>query len=258
MNPHVSHDHASDIVRPRDASRRDALITAVKGVALLGFGSAFLAGCTRQQTTADMPGPAWPDTGTTVRPAPTFPTPSPTSPPSEQPVAGVIPRSQWAGGAPIPSRMERMLPVRRITIHHSALPTTGGSRQQVAREIEQIRQAHLNRKGEPFGDIGYHYVIDPQGNIWEGRSLQYQGAHVAKQNEGNLGIMCMGNFEVQRPTPAQVAALNRFTVEQMRRYRVPVNEVRTHREMAQTLCPGRNLQGIIVSSRSRGGVMAMS
>lgn len=271
MNPTVSHDYQSDAPRPHslrapgedtlahallDAGsidRRGLLIRGAAGLALLGLGSAFLAGCQRQVASDELPGPTWPDPGKRL---PAAPSPAQPAPPGSAPVAGIIPRSQWAGGPPITSRMERMLPVRRITVHHSALPTTGGSQQQVAREIEQIRMAHLNRKGEPFGDIGYHYVVDPQGNIWEGRSLQFQGAHVAKQNEGNLGIMCMGNFEVQRPTPAQVASLNRFVVQQMRRYNVPAREVRTHREMAQTLCPGRNLQSIMVNARSRGGAIA--
>lgn len=249
----------SDPLRTGDhaaLNRRELFIAGLKGVAFLGLGSAFLAGCQRQVASSDLPMPNWPETGTTVKPNSPAPMPSPGATAPEAPVAGVIPRSQWAGGAPILSRMERMLPIRRITIHHSALPTSGGSRQVVARELEQIRQSHLNRKGEPFGDIGYHYIVDPQGNVWEGRSLQYQGAHVAKQNEGNLGIMCMGNFEVQRPTPAQIASVTRFTVQQMRRYNIPVSEVRTHREMAQTLCPGRNLQGLLVSARARGGAIA--
>lgn len=151
-----------------------------------------------------------------------------------------------------------MLPVRSITIHHTAIPASGlRSKRDVAAQIESIRQAHIHRKGEPFGDIGYHYIVDPLGNVWEGRSLSYQGAHVSKQNENNLGIVCLGNFEMERPNDAQIRSLHAFTASQMRRFNVSLRQVRTHREMAQTACPGRNLQPAMNVARARGGVLAL-
>lgn len=174
-------------------------------------------------------------------------------PPSAGLPAGVNPRSSWAQGQPIPSRMDRMLPVNRITIHHDGMsPVTLRSRAEVAERIEQIRRAHL---AQGWGDIGYHYIIDPSGQVWEGRTLVWQGAHVKDQNPGNLGVMCLGNFEQQSPSMAQTAALDAFVAGQMRRYNVPVTRVKTHREMAQTACPGRNLQAYVNRSRA-GGAMA--
>jgi hypothetical protein len=174
-------------------------------------------------------------------------------PPSAGLPAGVNPRSSWAQGQPIPSRMDRMLPVNRITIHHDGMPPVAlRSRAEVAERIEQIRRAHL---AQGWGDVGYHYIIDPSGQVWEGRPLVWQGAHVKDQNPGNLGVMCLGNFEQQSPSMAQTAALDYFVAEQMRRYNVPVTRVKTHREMAQTVCPGRNLQSYVNRSRS-GGALA--
>lgn len=168
----------------------------------------------------------------------------------------VAPRSAWAQGEPIPARMDRQSPIYRITVHHDGMPPVElRSRGEVAARIELIREAHLKRG---FGDIGYHYVVDPLGGVWEGRPLVYQGAHVANQNPGNLGVVALGNFESQRPTGAQLAALDAFVAYQMRRFRVGVVRLHTHRELAPTLCPGRNMQAHMVAARARGGSLYLA
>jgi len=243
------------VVLDPSLSRR-GLLRLAAGLAATGGLVAAMTGCAGSRSSAALPGPKWPEPEP-YRPAPQPSLPRVAPPPSTGP-GGVIPRNAWAKSNPITSRMDRMLPVRRITIHHTAIPASGlRSKGDVAGQIESIRQAHINRKGEPFGDIGYHYVIDPMGNVWEGRSLSYQGAHVSKQNENNLGIVCLGNFEMERPNDRQVRALHAFTAAQMRRFNVPLRDVRTHREMAQTACPGRNLQPVMNIARARGGVLAM-
>ncbi len=147
-----------------------------------------------------------------------------------------------------------MTPVRRITVHHDGMePVELRTVRDVAARLDHIRSAHQNGRG--WGDIGYHYVIDPLGGAWEGRPLAWQGAHVADQNAGNVGILTLGNFEVQRPTEAQLAALYAFLKSQMRVYRVPARRVHTHRELAPTACPGRNLQPYMVRARGIGGVL---
>lgn len=163
---------------------------------------------------------------------------------------GVIARSRWAKGEPIPTLMDPMRPVKSITVHHdgmSAFSATGWN--DSADRLESIRRAHRRRSPEPFGDIGYHYAIDPAGRVWQCRPLNWQGAHVRRQNVGNLGIVLMGNYDKQRPNKAQKASLVTFIKAQMKRYRVPVSQVKTHQEMAATACPGRNLQAFMVSAR---------
>lgn len=145
-----------------------------------------------------------------------------------------------------------MLPPQRITIHHDGMdPVSLRTKSDVSHRLDQIRRSHLTRN---FGDIGYHYIIDPMGNVWEGRPLSWQGAHVGRQNEHNIGVMCLGNFEVERPTSAQLNGLDRFVAHLMRTHRIPVREVKTHRELASTDCPGRNLQPHM--NQARRGALA--
>lgn len=250
-------------VEPRtelDVTRRDAIARSAAALAAVaGFG-ALLTGCgtTQNSRQGALPNPRWPDSGTS-RPSTTRPyeptQPQPRWTPPEQPVAGVTPRSAWARAEPIPSRMDPMRPIYRLTVHHDGMPPVAlHSRDDVARRLEQIRVSHLSRN---FGDIGYHYAIDPMGNVWQGRPLNWQGAHVARLNEGNVGVLCMGNFEMQHPTSAQLNALNNFVVTQMRVHNIRPDNLYTHRELAPSLCPGRHLQTHMVAARApRSGAIA--
>jgi hypothetical protein len=130
--------------------------------------------------------------------------------------------------------------VSRITVHHSAVDNSGlRNFSDTARMIEGIRAGHVARG---WADIGYHYVIDPSGRVWEGRSVLRQGAHVQDNNEHNLGIMMLGNFEYQAPTPQALHAVDHFVASQMARFNVPLRRVYTHQELRRTACPGRNFQ----------------
>jgi hypothetical protein len=176
--------------------------------------------------------------------------------------SNVVPRARWTDQGINLARLTsngdngRMGQVTRITIHHDALDNSSlRSEGDVIRRLNSVRQGHVSRRPDPFADIGYHFIIDPRGGIWEGRSLYYQGAHVKGQNENNMGVMVMGHFDRNRPTSAALASLESFIVAQMHRYNIPVSRVRTHMELASTECPGRNLQRSMLASRNRGGAI---
>lgn len=167
---------------------------------------------------------------------------------------GVIPRRTWTNTQPIAALANPMVRIERITVHHDAINSADVTNQAAAkRRLNQIRQSHLERD---FADIGYHFIVDPQGNVWEGRPLRFQGAHVKDKNERNMGVMVMGNFMEQTPTPAALASLDAFVASQRHRFGVPMWNVKTHQELAQTLCPGANLQRYMLATRSGTGRMA--
>lgn len=234
----------------QDSIDRRQLVVRLGGLLSM---AALLAGCNTSRQTAALPDVNWPEDELRRPPAPR---PRPAAPKPAAPAGlptGIIPRSDWAKGAPIAARMTPAQTISRITIHHDGMDSfTSTDRGSAAARLEQIRNAHLNRPGEPFGDIGYHYVIDPAGRVWQGRTLQWQGAHVAKQNQGNLGICVLGNYQIQNPSDRSLETLDRFVGEQMATYRVPTSRVYTHRELASTACPGNNLQPLIARSRSAG------
>lgn len=228
------------------------------GLSALGALPAVLGACAQTTRRASLPDVHWPSepidappSRTSARPSMRKWEPLPDARTPGLPDARVMPRSRWAQGMPVPRLMNKMLPVNRITLHHDGMSvfTSRADRDAIAR-LETIRQSHRNRG---WGDIGYHFLIDPAGRVWEGRPLGWQGAHVAAQNEGNIGICIMGNYEQQRPTQTQIDAIERFTGALMNRYRVGTNRIYTHQELAQTACPGRNLQRELVAARRPGG-----
>ncbi len=167
---------------------------------------------------------------------------------------GAIPRSRWAQADPIASRMNKLGSVQRITVHHEGMTRvefTGIS--QVADRLDLVRRSHLQRMAA--GDIGYHFVIDRAGRIWEGRPIEYQGAHVKYHNRRNLGVMVMGNFDVQSPSDAQMTSLEMFLRTARTHYDVAIDDVFTHQELGPTACPGRSLQRHMVEIR-RDGTLA--
>ncbi|TVQ81299.1 MAG: N-acetylmuramoyl-L-alanine amidase [Phycisphaeraceae bacterium] len=247
---------------PDRLSRREALLRT--GAGLLSI-AALMTGCAGSTRRADsgLPDPIWPASsrpGTTSGPAYTPPPvvtrPDPFTPaPSYDIPAEVIARSAWARGEPVPALMDRQSPISCITLHHDGMTAfTSTDRSAAAARIEAIRAAHRSRN---WGDIGYHYIIDPAGRVWQGRPLNWQGAHVAGQNPGNLGICVLGNYDLQRPNQAQLSTVENFVTQQMQRYRINVRRVYTHRELDATACPGQHLQPRFVAMRSPGGVLAM-
>ena len=161
-----------------------------------------------------------------------------------------MPRSRWAKSRPITSRLNPMKGIERITVHHEGHTAVYFSDlRATAERLELIRRSHLNRMRA--GDIGYHFIIDRRGQIWQGRSLSFQGAHVKNHNAHNLGIMVLGNFDRQHPTSAQVTSLRNILTKLMRQYHIPVGRIYTHQEISPTACPGRSLQPQVALLRTR-------
>ena len=122
-----------------------------------------------------------------------------------------------------------------IVVHHSALPLSDGPL--------QIQQKHMDFKG--YADIGYHYLIDENGNIYEGRSLNVRGAHTGGHNTGTIGIVLLGNFEETEPTEAQISSL--LKLSQCLRDEYQITHIAGHRDFQpdETVCPGKNLEALL-------------
>lgn len=58
--------------------------------------------------------------------------------------------------------------------------------------VDRIRQWH---KARGFSDIGYHYIIQPDGTIQEGRPLSKIGAHTIGHNRYTIGIAYVGGLD---------------------------------------------------------------
>ena len=167
---------------------------------------------------------------------------------STTPPLTILRRDRWASRGPSFADINPMNGVARITVHHEGYtPVTFTDPASTARRLEAIRATHVNDRG--WSDIGYHYIIDRAGRVWEGRDIRYQGAHVKDHNEHNLGILVLGNFDRQSPSDPQVRSLVNVLRTFVAHYRVPLGRVYTHQEIMPTSCPGRALQAQMVGLR---------
>lgn len=130
----------------------------------------------------------------------------------------LITREEW--GAPSYSDwIPEFSKITRAVIHHTA-----GSVDMAtpANTVKAIYDEHRIRCSNDVGfypancdinhtwsDIGYNYLIDPYGGIYEGRAggNGVIGAH-SIPNEGSIGIALLGNFVSTPPTQAALTSLN--------------------------------------------------
>jgi hypothetical protein len=225
---------------------------------LVGAGASFvLWGCQRAtQITGggvnDLPGASWPQV---ERPPVIGPPPAAVVEP--EPLTGTlgtpqnpIPRSRWTTAGVGGRNVYAMNGINRITIHHEGYKVVSFDSYTAGVEHMQLLRSSHQQRG--FADVGYHFVIDRAGRVWEGRPAKFQGAHVRNNNEHNLGVMCLGNFDIQSPTDAQLRSLAATVAHLRRQFNVSPKRIYTHREIVPTACPGRNMQPRIIAMRSNG------
>ncbi|MEZ6017037.1 MAG: peptidoglycan recognition family protein [Planctomycetota bacterium] len=171
---------------------------------------------------------------------------APSARPASMGTGGLVSRAQWGALPPRTTELTRHRGAYAwITVHHSALDGGDGSLAASIQAVKQIQRDHVTNRG--YGDIGYHYLIDPAGRVFEGRSLDWQGAHSGSSTSGrnnnpkNVGICLLGDFEVTTPTPAALATLDRMVSEIRAHYKLPASAVKPHSYWKGTLCPGRNM-----------------
>jgi len=124
-----------------------------------------------------------------------------------------------------------------IVIHHSAT---------VYSTPNEIQDLHMDGRG--FADVAYHYLIDSDGIIYEGREINIRGAHVQGFNTGSVGIVLLGNFNEQQPSQAQLSSL-RVLVDYLR-YTYEIRYLAGHKDYPNqspdgTECPGDNLYPLL-------------
>ncbi len=153
----------------------------------------------------------------------------------------IQPRSGWGAASALPARLTRATGRwTRVTVHHSAKYSheLGGS--SAASAIRDIQRVHMRDEG--YGDIGYHFLIDPTGRVWQGRTLEWQGAHSGGDNNiGNVGVCLLGDFDHERPDPRALASLDKLVSALCERHGIKRSRVYGHQELRPTECPGETL-----------------
>ncbi|MDX6770151.1 MAG: N-acetylmuramoyl-L-alanine amidase [Elusimicrobiota bacterium] len=182
--------------------------------------------------------------GTLAAPPPLGGAPRGSGPP--EPV--VRPRADWGAAAAV-NPYEMMIP-GGISVHHTETDSPRGEA-AAARLLRSIQSFH--QRGRGWSDVAYHFLIDADGRVWQGRPGPVVGAHVRDRNDGNIGIALMGDFEDpagRQPTPQQMEALHALAAWLVWRYDMPVTRILAHSHQEQTACPGAALFARLPSVRA--------
>jgi hypothetical protein len=187
----------------------------------------------------------------------------------------IISRAQWGANETISTWPAEYAAPKKFIIHHTVTSDGGADPAAVIRTIQYYHAVTLG-----WGDIGYNYLIDAAGRVYEGRKGgdAVIGAHAARDtacnqerfggsgginfNPGSVGIALLGNYQDNQPTQAAIDALTNFVAERSVLYGLPpagtsdwlgmaaLPNIIGHGDIDCTLCPGQYLTPLLAQIRT--------
>ena len=147
-------------------------------------------------------------------------------------------------------------PIEKVIIHHTV---TDNRPVDPAAAVRAIYYYHAIQRG--WGDIGYNFLIDWNGNVYEGRygGPTVVGGHALQYNWGSIGIALLGDFTKVAPSNAMLSSIAR-----MIEVRAPNVDVTTaadfvdllavpnlcgHGDVMPTACPGDQTRALLPALR---------
>lgn len=147
--------------------------------------------------------------------------------------------------------------VSHIIVHHSAGTNVANNWDAIVRAIWSDH-VNINR----WDDIGYNWLIDPNGVIYEGRGYNNKGAHFCGMNTNTTGVCVLGNFQNRAPAEAAINSLNSFLTWRscdanlnpadsllLGNSEMVFQQISGHRDGCNTLCPGDQFYPMLDSIR---------
>ncbi len=121
----------------------------------------------------------------------------------------IIPRSGWQADESIRRAAPVYAPTLQLAVVHHTVTTNDYSCAQSAAIVRGIEVYHV--KGNGWNDIGYNFLVDRCGQVFEGRyggvDKNVVGAHSQGFNTGTVGVALLGTYETAEPTAAQRQSL---------------------------------------------------
>lgn len=145
----------------------------------------------------------------------------------------IVSRTEW--GCPDGQSM-RGTP-SYTTVTHAIVHHTAGSNDVAdwRNEVLNIWRYHVNTNG--WDDVGYNFLIDPNGVIYEGRAGGdgVLGAHFSCRNTNTVGVALLGTFSTVSPAPAAVRSLTELLRELTRRFGLDPAAITLHAPSGLTM-----------------------
>jgi N-acetylmuramoyl-L-alanine amidase len=121
----------------------------------------------------------------------------------------IVPRSGWGADEEIVRAKPVIAVADRLAVVHHTAGTNSYTRAQAPAIVRGIEVYHV--EGNGWNDIGYNFLVDRYGTVYEGRgggiTRNVVGAHAEGFNNGTIGVSLIGNYAAATPPKAQVDAL---------------------------------------------------
>lgn len=185
---------------------------------------------------------------------------------TDDPAALVTTREEWGANPAYLNWAPDYAPAEHVIVHHTA-GTNNYTPEQSPAIVRGIYYYHAVVLG--WGDIGYNFLVDKYGQVFEGRygtldsdpGAMVVGGHAYGANTGTMGISMMGNYSSVSPSEIQIERVgqmagwflgragvadahgsSRYTFHATQKYRrgqtIDLDVISAHRDVGYTTCPG--------------------
>ncbi len=171
-------------------------------------------------------------------------------------------RAQWGADEKMRDGSPSYFEVHGGFVHHT-VNANDYKRKDVPAIIRSIYAYHTQSRG--WSDIGYNFLVDRFGRIWEGRyggvDRPVVGAHTLNYNSYSFAMSAIGNFELVQPSAAMLQAYGALMAWKLSLHGVSAGStiqrigaknfqaINGHRDAASTACPGKYLYAKIPEIR---------
>lgn len=184
------------------------------------------------------------------------------------PKPSILTRADWGADESLRTGNPSYGTVQTGFVHHT-VNANNYTKEQVPALLRSIYAYHV--KGRGWSDIGYNYLVDRFGQIWEGRyggiDKAVIGAHTLGYNEVGFAMSAIGNYDIAEPSEAIINAYAALFAWKLSIYNIPadrtgivvkghtLNAINGHRDTKATACPGRYLYARIPDIRAKAAAI---
>ena len=149
----------------------------------------------------------------------------------------IITKNEW-GAKPVDVSKMKPHKIEKITIHHGGVVDDGKEDSKKKTLGLQI----FSQNDRKWADVPYHYMIDLNGNILEGRDEGYAGdSNTPYDPTTHFLIEVMGNYMVQKLNEKQYQSMVNLCVYACLKYNISPDTIKGHKDYAETQCPGDDI-----------------
>ncbi len=174
-------------------------------------------------TTGATPTTAAPTTAAPTKTAPTTAAPTTPAPPATAPpLPAYVSRAKWGADEKLVKAPPTIAKegVKMVWVHHTGTADNPVACADVPKFVKSIMANDIQEKG--LDDLGYNYLVDKCGTLYEGRkggvSAAVVGAHVAGFNTGSTGIALIGDYTSVRPSNAALTTIAKVAAARLGAY----------------------------------------